>query len=119
MEKLTKIKRLEKHLVALNKSYENIIEILGSDLKKKMIKDPKDKDAEEIEVNAMTEDKIKVFMQGQVEGSISANELLKEIENKEKALADAKKEANPDKEKSEKTPEKEKSGTSNLSKHIN
>jgi len=91
MDKKAKIKRLITHLEALNKSYDNIIEIMNSDLKKKFIEDPEDKDAEKIEVNAMNEAQIKIWMQGQVEGALSSNALLKEIEDKEKELEDLQK----------------------------
>ncbi len=74
-------KRLKNHIKALENSYDNIIKVLNEELNVR-------KNKEGAEVIALPEDKIKIWAQGQVEMSNSANLLLKEIQEKEKELAE-------------------------------
>ncbi len=100
MEKLVDKERLQKHIEALKKSYENIILILNQDI------DSIEKDG--VVMISLKDDKIRVYAQGQAEAMTTSNALLKEIEIKEGELRELE----------GKKPQEEKSESDDLSNRI-
>lgn len=76
--KVSKKLRLQNHIKALNKSYENIISILNQDLEE-------DDDGE----SNVRGDKVKIFSQGIDEASTTAENILSKIEKKEQELEES------------------------------
>ena len=80
MDKNEKVKRLKNHIKALNKGYENIIEILNEDVEKKAKKDGED------EKIALKDDKIKTYADGLLKSAETADAFLSKIQVKETEL---------------------------------
>jgi hypothetical protein len=80
MDKTEQIERLKTHIQALNKGYDNIIEILNEDVEKKP-----EKEGEEEKI-AIKDDKIKVYAEGLLKSAETADAFLTKIQVKETEL---------------------------------
>lgn len=89
MDKKKDIERIKKHILVLNKAYDNIVEVMEEDVEKK-------KDDEGNDIIALKDDKIKTYADGIKKSAETLNYLYSEIVEKEKELSTLKKEKGVD-----------------------